>query len=131
MIITPIFSAIFAIFFVFLSIKVIKTRRNHKISMGTGQNKSVERAIRVHANFAEYVPFGIILIACLELNGAPWWLVAIPGLTLIVGRLIHAKGINIPPPDFSKRVLGMKFTFYTLITLVVLNLGWTLYKLID
>jgi len=28
MIITPIFSAIFAIFFVFLSIKVIKTRRN-------------------------------------------------------------------------------------------------------
>jgi uncharacterized membrane protein YecN with MAPEG domain len=27
--------------------------------MGTGQNKSVERAIRVHANFAEYVPFAL------------------------------------------------------------------------
>ena len=35
-----------------------------------------------------------------------------------------------PPPDFSQRVLGMKFTFNTLIALVVLNLGWTLYKLL-
>jgi uncharacterized membrane protein YecN with MAPEG domain len=70
------------------------------------------------------------LIACLELNGAPWWLVALPGIALIIGRLIHAVGINEPPPDFSKRVLGMKFTFYTLIALVVINLLWTLYKLI-
>jgi uncharacterized protein len=70
------------------------------------------------------------LIACLELNGAPWLLTAIPGITLIVGRLIHAQGINVPPPDFSKRVLGMKFTFITLIALVALNLGWAIYKLV-
>jgi uncharacterized membrane protein YecN with MAPEG domain len=66
--------------------------------------------------------------ACLELNGAPWQLVGIPGITLIVGRLIHANGNNVPPPDFSEWVLGMKFTFYVLITLVVLNLGLALYK---
>jgi uncharacterized membrane protein YecN with MAPEG domain len=65
-----------------------------------------------------------------ELNDAAWWLVAIPGVTLIIGRLIHAIGINTPPPDFSKRVLGMKFTFITLMALVGLNLGWSLYKLI-
>ena len=91
---------------------------------------SFERAIRTQGNFAEYVPFGIILIACLELNGAPWWLVATPGITLIIGRLVHAKGMNTPPPDFSKRVMGMRLTFYTLITLVVLNLAWSLYQLI-
>jgi uncharacterized membrane protein YecN with MAPEG domain len=56
--------------------------------------------------------------------------VAVPGMTLIAGRLIHARGINMPPPDFSQRVLGMKFTFNTLIALVVLNLAWTLYKLL-
>lgn len=55
-------------------------------------------------------------------------MVAIPGITLIIGRLIHAVGINRPPPDFSKRVLGMKFTFSTLITLVAMNLGWPLYR---
>jgi uncharacterized membrane protein YecN with MAPEG domain len=48
---------------------------------------------------------------------------------LIVGRMIHAKGINVPPPDFSKRILGMKFTFNTLIALVILNLVWSLYTL--
>ena len=72
----------------------------------------------------------MILLACLELNGAPWWLVAILGITLIIGRLLHAKGINVPPPDFSKRVLGMKFTFTTLITLIILNLALSLYKLL-
>ena len=86
-------------------------------------------AIRAQANFAEYVPSGILLIACLELNGAPWWLVAIPGVTLVIGRLIHIEGINTPPPDFSKRVLGMKFTFNTLITLILANLGWSVFQL--
>ena len=70
------------------------------------------------------------MIACLELNGAPWWVGIITGITLIIGRLIHAVGINVPPPDFSRRVLGMMLTFGTLITLVVLNLGWSLYKLV-
>jgi uncharacterized membrane protein YecN with MAPEG domain len=56
--------------------------------------------------------------------------VIIPGITLIIGRLIHAKGINEPPPDFSKRVLGMKLTFMTLIGLVVMNLAWSLYQLL-
>ena len=76
------------------------------------------------------MPLAIILIGCLELNGAPWWLVGIAGLALIAGRLLHAAGISVAPPDFSQRVLGMKFTFYTLIALVIANIGWALYKLV-
>jgi len=98
--------------------------------LGSGGNEDLERAIRAQGNFAEYAPFGIILVACLELNGAPWWLVAIPGIALIIGRLIHAKGMNIPPPDFSQRVLGMRFTFGTLTALIALNLGWSLCRFI-
>jgi uncharacterized membrane protein YecN with MAPEG domain len=131
LLITSVIASALTIIFVKLSFAVIGLRRKNKVGLGSGGIDDLERAIRAQGNFAEYVPFGIILIACLELNGAPWWLVALPGITLIIGRLIHAVGINQPPPDFSKRVLGMKFTFYTLITLVVLNLGWTLYKLID
>lgn len=128
--ITSIIAAVLTIIFIKLSFAVIGLRRKNKVGLGSGGNEELERAIRAQGNFAEYVPLGIILIACLELNGAPWWLAVIPGITLIIGRLIHAKGINTPPPDFSKRVLGMKFTFYTLMTLVVLNLGWALYNLI-
>jgi len=131
LLITSVIASALTIVFVKLSFAVIGLRRKNKVGLGSGGHDDLERAIRAQGNFAEYVPFGIILIACLELNGAPWWLVAIPGITLIIGRLIHAVGINQPPPVFSKRVLGMKFTFYTLITLVVLNLAWTLYKLVS
>jgi len=129
LLITSVIAAALTIIFVKLSFAVIGLRRKNKVGLGSGGHDDLERAIRAQGNFAEYVPFGIILIACLELNGTPWWLVALPGIALIIGRLIHAKGINTPPPDFSKRVLGMKFTFYTLITLVILNLGWSLHKL--
>ena len=129
LIVTSIIASILTLIFVRLSFAVIGLRRKNKVGLGSGGHEDLERAIRAQGNFAEYVPFGIILIACLELNGAPWWLVAVPGITLIIGRLIHAKGINVPPPDFSKRILGMKFTFNTLIALVILNLVWSLYTL--
>jgi uncharacterized membrane protein YecN with MAPEG domain len=127
---TSIIAAILTIIFVKLSFAVIGLRRKNKVGLGNGGYDDLERAIRAQGNFAEYVPIGLILIACLELNGAPWWLVILPGIALIIGRLIHAKGINEPPPNFSSRVLGMKFTFGTLITLAILNVGWPLYSLV-
>ena len=130
LIVTSIIAAVLTAVFIRLSFLVIGLRRKNKVGLGSGGNEDLERAIRAQGKFAEYVPFGLILLACLELNGAAWWLVAIPGVTLIIGRLIHAIGINTPSPDFSKRVLGMKFTFITLMALVGLNLGWSLYKLI-
>jgi uncharacterized membrane protein YecN with MAPEG domain len=129
LLITSIIAAALTMIFIKLSFAVIALRRKNKVGLGSGGHEDLERAIRAQGNFAEYVPFGIILIACLELNGAPWYLVLLSGLALIIGRLIHAKGMNTPPPDFSLRVTGMKFTFGTLITLAVLNLGWSLYRL--
>ena len=131
LLVTSIIASVLTIIFIKLSFAVIGLRRKNGVGLGSGGHEDLERAIRAQGNFAEYVPFGIILTACLELNGAPWYLVAIAGVTLIIGRLIHAVGINQPPPDFSKRVLGMKFTFYTLMALVVLNLAWPLYRLVS
>jgi len=130
LLVTSVIASLLTIIFVKLSFAVIGLRRKNKVGLGSGDNEDLERAIRAQGNFAEYAPFGIILVACLELNGAPWCLVAIPGIALIIGRLIHAKGMNIPPPDFSQRVLGMKFTFGTLIALIALNLGWSLCRFI-
>ena len=131
LIVTAIIASLLTISFIKLSFAVIGLRGKNRVGLGSGGHDDLERAIRAQGNFAEYVPFGIILIACLELNNAPWWLVLIPGVTLIIGRLIHAVGINELPPNFSKRIMGMKFTFYILISLVVLNLGWSLYKLVS
>jgi uncharacterized membrane protein YecN with MAPEG domain len=130
LLLTSIIASVLTLILIKLSLNVIKLRRKNKVGLGNGGFEDLERAIRAQGNFAEYAPFGIILIACLELNVAPWWFIVIPGIALIAGRLIHARGINIPPPDFSKRVLGMKLTLNTLLALIVLNLGWSLYKLI-
>lgn len=130
LLVTALIASVLTVIFIKLSFAVIGLRRKNKVGLGSGGHDDLERAIRAQGNFAEYVPFGILLIACLELNGAPWWLVALPGASLIVGRLIHAAGINVPPPDFSKRILGMQFTFLTLITLVFLNTAWALFKLL-
>ena len=130
LIVTSIVASILTAIFIKLSLVIIGLRRKNKVSLGTGGFEELERAVRAHGNFAEYVPFGIILLACLELNAAPWWLVALPGVALIVGRVMHAKGINAPPPDFRQRILGMKFTFYTLMSLIVLNVGLSIFKLL-
>jgi uncharacterized membrane protein YecN with MAPEG domain len=123
LIVTTLIACILAALFLRLSFGVIRLRRQHKVGLGSGGVDDLERAIRAQANFAEYVPIALILMACLELNGAPLWLIAIPG------RVIHAKGINQPPPHFSNRVIGMKFTITTLIMLVVFNLAWLLLQL--
>ncbi len=68
------------------------------------------RAIRVHSNFAEYVPYTLFLIFLSETHGAS--LVFIHGmcLALMVGRISHAFGIGQIKEDFRYRVLGMSLT---------------------
>jgi uncharacterized membrane protein YecN with MAPEG domain len=126
--VTSIAVALLAIILIRLSFSVIKFRSKNKVSLGSGGHEDLERAVRAHGNFAEYVPIGLLMIGCLELNGAPWWLVALPAASLTIGRLIHAKGIQDAPPKFARRILGMQLTFGTLGTLAVLNLAWTLYR---
>ena len=128
---TSVIASILALMFIKLSFDVIGFRRKNKISLGAGDVVELERAIRAHGNFAEYVPFGLFLIAALELNGAPSALVAFLGLILVVGRFLHAKGINEPPPNFTNRVRGMKLTFAALGLSAVANLAWVGYLVIS
>ncbi len=128
---TAVFASILALMFIKLSFDVIGFRRKNKISLGAGGIVELERAIRAHGNFAEYVPFGLFLIGVLELNGAPLALVALLGLLLVAGRFFHAKGINEPPPEFTNRVKGMKLTFAALGLSAFANLAWVGYLLIS
>lgn len=130
LIVTSIFAAFLTAIYIKLAFNVIKLRRKNKVPLGSGGINDLEKAIRAHGNFSEYVPIGLILLACLELNGAPWWLIVLFGTTLLIGRLFHANGINQEPESFDNRIRGMKLTFYTLIGLIVTNLGWVVFKLI-
>ena len=66
LLITPIYAALLGLIFVILSVKTIIIRRKNKIAVGDGNNLELQRAMRVHANFAEYTPITIILVGFVE-----------------------------------------------------------------
>ena len=55
--------------------RVANTRRVMQVGLGTGNNVTLERRIRVQGNFAEYVPFALILLTFVEMQGSARWLV--------------------------------------------------------
>jgi uncharacterized membrane protein YecN with MAPEG domain len=119
--ITAIYAAILTFVYVKLTLNVISLRRENKVSLGDGDIKELQQAIRSHGNFAEYVPLGLILLACLEANRIHWTIVLLLGGFFIVGRLYYAKAFLEPTPNSELRVKGMKYTIWSLQTLAATN----------
>ncbi|MEN9750500.1 MAG: MAPEG family protein [Candidatus Methylopumilus sp.] len=119
--ITAIYAAILTFVYVKLTLNVISLRRENKVSLGDGDIKELQQAIRSHGNFAEYVPLGLILLACLEANRIHWTIVLLLGGFFTVGRLYYAKAFLEPTPNSELRVKGMKYTIWSLQTLAATN----------
>ena len=100
-----------ALIFLWLSLRVIRHRRAERIPLGSGGNAALERAVRAHANFAEFVPFAVLLLLLAEWGGAWPWLLHALGALLVAARLSHGIGIVQEPEDFRLRVFGMMGTF--------------------
>lgn len=108
------YAALLALLFLALSVRVIGRRRSGKVAIGTGGDRGLERAARVHANFAEYVPFALLLMLLGEGAGLPRWLLHGAGVALLSGRLLHAWGVSQEKEDFRLRTAGMAATFAVL-----------------
>ena len=85
-----VYAVLLGLFFVVLSLRTLRLRRHLKIAIGYGKNPLMLRAIRTHANFAEYAPIGVLLIAACEQLAAPAIVLYGLGLSLLLGRLTHA-----------------------------------------
>jgi len=64
--ILPLYAALLAMLFVALSIRTLRLRRRLRIGIGDAGNEQMLRAMRVHSNFAEYVPLTLFLIYLAE-----------------------------------------------------------------
>jgi uncharacterized protein len=60
--ITAFYAALLAPLFILLAVRVIRQRRGARVAIGDGGDKLLLRRMRVHANFAEYVPFALVLM---------------------------------------------------------------------
>ena len=110
--ITSLFAGGFALALVGLSLSVTLRRVKTTILLGEGDDVGLRRRIRAQANFIEYVPLGVIVLALMELRGLPAAAVVSLGTALAIGRLLHAVGMYRDAPVL--RGLGILATYAAL-----------------
>ncbi len=124
MIVTLVTGGLCGLIFLALSLRVVVVRRNAGVELGDGGDTLLLGRIRAHANFAEYVPICLVLIAAVELSydEPPPVLLWVAGLSLVVVRLLHAVGMDIRRAN-AWRVVGIVGTWVILAGLSL----WALY----
>ena len=111
MTITAFYASLLTVLYLFLSIRVIGWRRLQRVEIGHGEDAQLLRRMRVHANFAEYAPFALLLMALAESLAPPHILTHLVGVTLVAGRALHAYGLSQTPHNLQYRMRGMQLTF--------------------
>src|SRR5215813_2861967 len=112
-------AAIFVLIFVLMAVNVTRLRSKYKVSIGDGGRTDLERAARVHANFAEYVPFAIQLLAFMEMQRQSIFIIHVLAIILLVGRLLHAYGVSQEPDNLTFRGLGILSTLGVMVVAAV------------
>lgn len=122
MVVTPLYAAVLVLWFLILSLRVVQNRKSAKVSLGDGGNPPLQRAIRGHANFAEYVPLALLLLLILELSRFSIYLLHAIGIALVIARLLHGYALAFRAEFRFGRYWGAVLTFVVLIVESVLCL---------
>ena len=112
--VVPTYAALLAFLYIALAVRVMRARGTHRIALGTGGAAPLERRIRVHANFSEYVPFALLVLLMAELRGIRPVVLHLLSTCLLAGRLLHAFGVSQARENLRYRVAGMVLTFTAL-----------------
>lgn len=121
--ITLLFASLHVLLMLYLAYRVVGHRRSLKIGIGDGGDKLLARKIRVHANFIEYTPIALLMLALLEGAGlsAPWlWAL---GGTLTLARILHATGLSRHSGYSIGRFWGTLLTWIVLAAMSGLGVG--------
>lgn len=111
-----------AVIGLWLGLRVSLMRRSRKVSVGDGGDPVVTARMRAHANFSEYAPLFLILLALVELaRGPQHWLWAVAG-AFVLGRLLHPFGMDRPGAS-RMRIAGILLTWASLLILAAYALA--------
>ncbi|MGV8948357.1 MAG: MAPEG family protein [Candidatus Paracaedibacter sp.] len=108
---TLFYSGILGCLYIYLSVEVTKLRLTHDVHLGDGGHMDLFKAIRIHGNFSEYVPFTLFLLLLCELIGGRPWMIHALSLTFIVARLLHIIGLRKLEGPSIYRFLGATLTW--------------------
>lgn len=105
------------VLFFILSLRVVQRRLAGMVAFGDGGDQALLERIRAHGNFAEHVPFLLLLMAGIELGAGAQahWLWAMGG-AIVLARIAHAIGMSRPSPN-AFRSAGVVLTWLALLGL--------------
>lgn len=112
--VTPLYAALLGLLLLVLGLVVVRLRRKHNVLTGDGGHATLARAMRVQANFVEYVPLTLLLLFMLEMSRQPAWALHLLGAALLLGRLLHAWGYLLTPRLSFGRAVGICLTWIVL-----------------
>jgi hypothetical protein len=121
--IAALYAALLLMVFLALTVRVLTQRYRAQVVLGTGGDRGLERAVRVHANCAEYVPVFLAALVAAELCGAPGWALHAAGAAMLAGRVMHGVGMSSEPDIVPLRSGGMILTLLALVAAALLALG--------
>jgi hypothetical protein len=110
MVVTPLYAALLALWFAVLTLRVVQERRRAGVSLGDGRKPELQRAIRGHANFAEYAPLALLMLGILELSRISIYALHALGMTLLVARLLHGYALSFVAESRFGRFWGTLLT---------------------
>ena len=113
--ITLMYAGILALIFLVLSARIVLMRRSGGPNLGDGGDPIMLRLIRGHANFAEYVPFILLMIGFLEASHINANILHGIGLTLVISRLLHGYALSFSESFKFGRTAGTALTFLLLL----------------
>ena len=123
--ITALYAGLLALVMIGLAIAIGPLRASTGISILHGDNMELATRIRRHANFTEAVPFALILLGALELNGASHGVLHGLGIALVAARIAHPLGLHHDNVRSPLRGIGAGGTILvTLIAAVMLIWGF-------
>lgn len=122
--VTMIYAGLCGVMYFILTAMVIRLRNITKTGLGhdTNPTSPLFRAVRIHGNFAEFVPFILLLMALDELSGRSILVMHIYGIVLFAARVAHYMGVTKSHTKSYGRMLGAMGTFTLLIVLSTLLL---------
>ena len=102
-----------------LTWQVIGHRHREKITLGDGGFPPLIRAIRAHANATEVAPIALIGLMAMAMANAPLWIIHIGGLSLTLGRALHAYGLSRVEGASFGRFVGMLMSLVALLWIAI------------
>ena len=120
--ITALYASLAGLLLLFLSFRVVRWRRKLSVGLGDGGQESLLRAQRAQANFTEYVPIALILLAVAESQVLTGWLLHTAGAVLLLARLLHAWGLSQSSGRSFGRYWGTLLTWVVILALSLANI---------